>query len=241
VGDEEDALALGLEALEVGRAAGQPFTAAVARENVSGSLRRMLRLDEAREHSDAAIRTFRELGARWELASAVGDRGTIHRLRGDLEAAEADLRESFRLCRELGERALVTWTASELARLLVARGDNAGARQVLDDPAARLSVSDPGSTAALLFAEATLALAEGEPEVALDKALAGVEADRDQAGEGQPNPVAARVWWVGVLFGEDAAGGADTVRRARDRLERNHWLQALHEPDVALPAGPTPA
>ena len=73
---------LALQALEVGRDAGQPFTTAVARETVSGSLRRMMRLDEALEHSDAAIRTFRELGARWELASAIGDRGTIHRLQG---------------------------------------------------------------------------------------------------------------------------------------------------------------
>jgi class 3 adenylate cyclase/tetratricopeptide (TPR) repeat protein len=241
VGDEEDALALGLEALEVGREAGQPFTAAVARETVSGSLRRMLRLDEAREHSDAAIRTFRELGARWELASAFGDRGTIHRLRGDLLAAEEDLRESFRLCRELDERALVTWTASELARLLVVRGDLAGARQVLDDPAARLSAAEPGSAAAFLFAEATLALAEGELEVALDKALAGVLADRDQEGEGLPNPVAARVWWVGSLFGEQAAGGAETLARARERLEQAHWRQALHEPEVALPVAETPA
>ncbi len=235
-GDEQEALELGLEALEVGRASGQPFTAAVAREHVAGSLRRMMRLDEATEHADTAIRTFRELGARWELASAVGDRGTIHRLRGDLEAAEVDLREAFRLCRELGERALVTWTASELARLLVVRGDTAGARQVLDDPAARLSAAEPGSTTAFLFAEAVLALADGEREVALSKALAGTRADSDQDGtSGVPNAVAARVWWVARLFDEDSAGGSSTVRAARERLERNHWMQAIHEPEIALP------
>jgi tetratricopeptide (TPR) repeat protein len=240
VGDEEDALSLGLEALEVGREAGQPFTAAVARETVAGSLRRMMRLDEAQQHSDAAIRTFRELGARWELASAIGDRGTIHRLQGDLEAAEEDLRESFRLCRELGERALVTWTASELARLLVVRGDLAGARQMLDDPASRLSAAESGASADLLFAEATLALAEGERDVAVDRALSGVRAERDRAGGGPPNPVAARIWWVGALLGEEAAGGADTLERARNRLERVHWRQALHEPEVAFPVAETP-
>ncbi len=240
VGDEEEALRLALEALEVGRDAGQPFTTAVARETVSGSLRRMMRLDEAREHSDAAIRTFRELGARWELAGAIGDRGTIHRLQGGLEAAEEDLREAFRLCRELGERALVTWTASELARLLVVRGDLAGARQMLEDPAARLSAAEPGSGADLLFAEATLALAEGEHDVAMDRALEGVRADRDRAGGGLPNPVAARVWWVGALLGEQAAGGSETLERARERLERAHWRQALHEPEVAFPVAESP-
>jgi ATP/maltotriose-dependent transcriptional regulator MalT len=200
----------------------------------------MMRLDEAREHSDAAIRTFRELGARWELAGAIGDRGTIHRLQGGLEAAEEDLREAFRLCRELGERALVTWTASELARLLVVRGDLAGARQVLEDPAARLSAAEPGSGADLLFAEATLALAEGEHDVAMDRALEGVRADRDRAGGGLPNPVAARVWWVGALLGEQAAGGSETLERARERLERAHWRQALHEPEVAFPVAESP-
>jgi tetratricopeptide (TPR) repeat protein len=236
VGDEQEALDLGLEALEVGRASGQPFTSAVAREHVAGSLRRMMQLDEATEHADAAIRTFRELGARWELASAVGDRGTIHRLRGDLDAAEEDLREAFRLCRELGERALVTWTASELARLLVVAGDIAGARQVLEEPAARLSAAEPGSTTAFLFAEAAVALAEGEREVALGKALEGIDADRAQGGaEGVPNSIAARVWWVAMLFDEESVGGAEVVREARERLERHHWLQALHEPDVALP------
>ena len=85
------------------------------------------------------IRTFRELGARWELASALGDRGAIHRVAGRLEDAEVDdLREAFVLCRDLKERALVTWTAAELARVLSMQGDTAGARQVLGDPAARL-------------------------------------------------------------------------------------------------------
>jgi class 3 adenylate cyclase/tetratricopeptide (TPR) repeat protein len=241
VGDEEEALALALEALEVGQQSGQPFTAAVARETVARSLRRMLRLDEATEHADTAIRTFRELGARWELASALGDRGETHRLAGRLEPAERDLREALRICRELGERALITWTASELARILVARGDNAGARQVLEDPSARLAAAEPGSLTALLFAEATLALAEGERQVGLDKALAGIEADREQGGAGISNPVAARVWWMARLFDERSAGGPEAVADARERLERHHWAQALREPEIALPAARAPA
>ena len=125
-GDEEEALRVGLEALAVGEDAGQAFTAAVAHETVAASLRRLMRLDEGLKHSEAAIRTFRELGARWELASALGDRGATYRLAGRLEEAETDLREAFVLCRDLQERALVTWTAAELARILATRGDLVG-------------------------------------------------------------------------------------------------------------------
>ncbi|MET0801434.1 MAG: AAA family ATPase, partial [Actinomycetota bacterium] len=42
VGDEEEALAIGLEALVVGEEAGQPFTAAVAHGTVAASLRRLM-------------------------------------------------------------------------------------------------------------------------------------------------------------------------------------------------------
>jgi tetratricopeptide (TPR) repeat protein len=233
VGDEEEALTLGFQALDVGRESGQPFTTAVAHETVAASLRRMLRLDEAMEHADVAIQTFRELDARWELASALGDRGEIHLLAGRTEPAEVDLREAFRICRDLGERALVTWTASELAKVLVVRGDLAGARQVLEEPAARLAAGEPGSVTAYLGAEAALALAERERDVALQKALAAIASERGERGVA--NALAGRIWWAGRLFGADAVGGPDLLEEARARLERHHWRQALLEPDIALP------
>jgi hypothetical protein len=46
---------------------------------------------------------------------------------------------------------------------------------------------------------------------------------------------------VGALLGEQAAGGNETLQRARERLERAHWRQALHEPEVAFPVAETPA
>jgi hypothetical protein len=120
-------------------------------------------LDEAIEHADTAVRIMRELGARWELASVLGDRGTAHRIAGRLDAAELDLREAFVLCRDLNERALVTWTASELARTLAMQGDVGGARSVLADPIARTAEGDRGGSIALLYAEAVTDLAEGGP------------------------------------------------------------------------------
>ena len=162
VGDERESLRLGLEALEIGRASNDAFTTAVAHENVANSLRRLWKLDEAMEHAEEAIRTFRELGARWELASALGDRGIIHRLSRRPEEGEPDLREAFRICRDLGDRALISWTAAELARTLIAKGDVAECRRVLEDPNARLAIHDPASAASVLGAESLLALTEGD-------------------------------------------------------------------------------
>jgi tetratricopeptide (TPR) repeat protein len=230
IGDEADALALGEDAVVIGRESGQAFTEAVARGTVAGSLRRMGRTSEALGLIDGAIAVFRELGARWELASALGDRGDIHRVDARLDEAEADLREAYRLCRDLNERALVTWTAAELSLILIARGDLGAARSLLDEPSARLASEEPGSLTALLHAEAALAYAAGDDELARAKAGAAIEAERGDRGA--PNPLAAQIWWTARLFGDEAAGGPDAVREARDRLEQHHWVQALREPDL---------
>jgi class 3 adenylate cyclase/tetratricopeptide (TPR) repeat protein len=232
-GSEEEALAIASDALDVGERSGQAFTAAVAHQTVASSLRRLLRLEDSVAHADAAVRTLRELGARWELASALGDRGSTLRLMGALDDAERDLREAFVLCRDLSERALVTWTAAELARTLAIQGDTAGARGVLDDPLARLAEGEPGSATALLLAEAATALAEGDAETALVKSRGAVELE---ALTGVENPSAAAVWWTAALFGPDAVGGEAEAARAQDTLVRNGWKQALREPElVRLP------
>ena len=210
-GDEADALALGLEALAIAEASGQPFSAAIAHQVVAASSRRLLRLEDAIEHADAAVRILRELGARWELASVLGDRGATHRVAGRLDAAELDLREAFVLCRDLKERALVTWTAAELARTLAAQGDVAGARAVLADPLARIAEGEPGGASVLAIADAVAALAEGDPEGARHRSLEALTV------ESTPpllaNPQAAAVWWVARLFGPEAAGGDGSDRR----------------------------
>jgi class 3 adenylate cyclase/tetratricopeptide (TPR) repeat protein len=230
VGDEEDALAVALEALSVGEEAGQAFTAALAHVAVAGSLRQLMRLDEALDHAESAIRTFRELGARWELAGALGERGAIYRVAGRLEEAEADLREAFVLCRELQERSLVSWTSAELARVLAMRGDPSAARSVLSEPSARLADGDPGSVSAVLTAESLVALAERDEQTARAKARAAM--DVDGGADGLPNVHEAQVWWAGRVFGPDDAGGDQRLAHARAVLERHHWKQALREPEI---------
>lgn len=229
-GDEREALALALRSHAIGGDSGQAFTRAVAAGAIAASLRRLMRLDEALLSADEAVTGLRELGARWELAGALGERGAIHRVGGHLDEAERDLREAFLLCRDLQERAQVTWTAAELARTLAAKGDPGAARSVLEDPVARIADGEPGSTSALLLAGSAVALAGSDQPTARAKAIAAVEAERGPGGTA--NVLAASIWWASSLFGPELAGGATVVRDAQERLERNGWLQALAEPDL---------
>ena len=229
VGDEEESLALASQGLAIAEGSQDRFSIAVAHESVGGALRRLWRLEEAGLHLDAAVQTFRELGSRWELASSLTSRGIARRLSGRTEEAVRDLREAYRLCRELKERSIVTWTASAFAKALVEAGDTGAARQVLDETAAIASAEGPGSLDWLFDADAEILLAEGDREVALERARVLLREDRLRSGE---KDVAAHVWWVACVFGSEAAGGDEPVARARGLLERFHAEQVLREPDL---------
>ncbi len=235
-GDEVDALALAEEGLAIGRESGQEFAIATAEEKVALALRHMLRLDESLEHCELAIQTYRELGARWELAGAIGDRGVVYRLSGRLEEAEAELRDAFALCRGLKERGLVTWTAAELMKIQVLRGDLSAAVQTMEDPASRLAELAPHHSTALLVSQTVLALATEDRDAALEYALAAVALEGKTRKEW--NSHAAQIWWTAQLFGDDVVGGADVVAEAKDRLEAHHWGQALLEPELIVAAVP---
>jgi tetratricopeptide (TPR) repeat protein len=237
-GDEEGSLAVALEALAIGDEAGQPFSSAIAHQAISASLRRMLRVDEALDHADEAVRALRELAARWELGATLTDRGTIHRLAGRPDEAEADLREAFVMLRDLRERSQISWAAAELARVLVGRGDVVAAREVLDDPAARAAEHEPGSAAALELAWSVVALGEGDRATALRHSIAAAE--HEWGPKGGPIAHAAAVWWIAVLFGPEPAGGTAVVEEARARLEAAGRLQALREPELVLDLVPQP-
>jgi tetratricopeptide (TPR) repeat protein len=226
---EEDALGLALEALEIADRAGQGFTAAAAREAAAAACRRLWRLDAAAEHADAAVRTLRELGARWELAGALGERGAVMRLLDRLDEAEADLREAYVLCRDLRDRALVSWTAAELARTLALRGDVAGAEQILGQPLSRIGEGEGGASSSLLLARSFVDHLAGDREAARAGAQ---EAVADLRALDLPNRLSAALWWTGSLFGPEDVGGNTVVEEARERLQRNGWIHALRAPDL---------
>jgi class 3 adenylate cyclase/tetratricopeptide (TPR) repeat protein len=217
------------EALAIAEAAGDRFSIGVAREAVGGALRRMMRLEEAEAHLDGAVAAFRALGARWELASALTSRGIARRLAGRLDDALLDAREAFKLCRELRDQSMITWAAAALAKVLVASGDLGEARRVLADAADAVTAGGPAPEEWLDDAAADILLADGERDEALERALGLLRFERDRGNELE---VAARTWWIAEVFGPEDAGGPEEVERARERLERTHWEQALREPSL---------
>jgi hypothetical protein len=176
-------------------------------------------------HADAAVVAFRELGARWELGSALTSRGLIHRLARRSDDAIRDLREAFRICLDLREKAMISWTASALARALAEAGDPSGARQVLAD-AAPLAGPDSSWTAA---AETEILLFEGDREAALDRAHGLVELERER---GWPKDAAARTVWVARVFGDEAGVTALDLAGAEKLLAETHLGQAALDADV---------
>ena len=174
-------LRLAAEALAVAETSGDRFSLAVAHEAVGGTMRHMMRLEDAEEHMDRAVDAFRELGARWELASALTSRGIARRLAGRAEDAVKDLREAYRICRELKERSIITWTASALARAFVSAGDPGAARRVLEETASVASEETAATEDWLDYADVEILLAEGERDAALERALSILRYER---GEG---------------------------------------------------------
>lgn len=235
VGDEAECLDLGREALALGRRMRDPFTIAVAQENVGNSLRRMWELDEAFRALDESVRLLGDIGARWELASALGDRAMTHRCLGRFREAETDLRHALEICRQLGERSLVAWTASELVRVLLLERDEAAARRAFDESIPILVSDEPGSRLTASFTEILLALADGDRDRAAD---IGRSTLQEPNGEWR-NVLASRVWWIGRLVGPDVAGGEERMDQARQILEAAHWISSIREPDqyVALFVG----
>jgi tetratricopeptide (TPR) repeat protein len=229
-GDDEESLSLASESLAIAEASHDRFSVAVARENVGNSLRRQARLDEALPHLDGAVEAFRELGARWELASGLTSRGILHRLARRVDLAVRDLREAYRLCKELKERSIVTWTSSELAKALVLAGDPPAARVVLEETMAMSISGGQGSLDWLYEAEAWVFLGEGDREAALEQARQALEIERER---GWTKDVATATWWIGTVFGPDAAGGEEEMERARKLLESTHRRQAFITPDLA--------
>jgi tetratricopeptide (TPR) repeat protein len=188
----------------------------------------MWRLDEAFAASDEAVRTYRDLGARWELASALGDRGATHRLSGRLAEAEQDLRESLALCRQLGDRTLVAYTVSELATILLMRGNLTEARELVEDPSLPFGPDAPHDRTVVLWARAMVALVQGDQEAGRNLALEAVEIER---GYGDSISKDLLTWWTGSFFGAEAVGGDGAVAEARDRLEQLGYRRAFVEAD----------
>ena len=123
----------------------------------------------------------------------------------------------------------MTWTASQLAMALVRAGELQAAREVLEETSAVVDSRGPGSVDWLLEGEVEILLAEGDRDGALEKALEVLRLDREHESA---KDVAARIWWIGRVFGPDAVGGQEEMERARRLLEETHWQSAIMAPDL---------
>jgi class 3 adenylate cyclase/tetratricopeptide (TPR) repeat protein len=128
-GEDERALALIIEAQELADRIGDQFSVAVTTTQRARVDADAGRYETAVQGLDAAIATFGDLGARWELADATGERGVTKREMGMLDEAEEDLQLAIRMSEELGERQLASWTWRALARVSEKRGDQAEAAE----------------------------------------------------------------------------------------------------------------
>ena len=125
----EEALVLSEEASAIAEAAGDQFSIAVTAVQRARVLADLDRSPESLPCLDGAIATFDELGARWEHADAMAERGIILRELGRLDEAGEDLRAATRLSEELGELQLASWTWRALSSVSELRGDHAEAER----------------------------------------------------------------------------------------------------------------
>ncbi len=212
------------EALAVGRRINDPFSIAVAEQALANALAASRDIDEAIQHIEASVAAFRELGAQWETASAMGDAGEILRLSGRPRDAEMILREAVGILKRLGDRQLIGFVAPELALALRAQGRTEEAHAVIDEAAV---IVDLDFETAAQRAKAILAHDAGDREgakAAVEKFLA------IQSRGVRPNGYARAVWFAYRVLGPEAAGGEQAVRDARKRLMDIGWTLWLEDP-----------
>jgi class 3 adenylate cyclase/tetratricopeptide (TPR) repeat protein len=128
-GEDDEALALIIEAQELADRIGDQFSVAVTTTQRARVDADSGRFDDAIPLLDGAIAVFGDLGARWELADALAERGVTKHEMGLLDEAEEDLQRALRLSQELGERQLAGWMWRALARVAKKRGDQAQAAE----------------------------------------------------------------------------------------------------------------
>jgi hypothetical protein len=139
-------------------------------------------VDRMRGELARALAAFRTVGDRWGLSMTLLSRAGVHMLDGELDAAAVALDEARALSAELGARVQDAMLGLRLVELRLRRGDVAGARDRLDELAAR---RDLGAEEALIVRAMRLRVAVATGERAHGRALrADVAARLEQTAMG---------------------------------------------------------
>jgi len=110
------------------------------------------------------------------------------------------------------------------------QGRQDDARSILDEIGA---VVDLDNEPAAMRVRGLLAHDEGDVRSARGAMARLIEL---QGAPGRRNGLARAIWYASRLVGVEAAGGADAIREARDRLESAGWTLLIEDP--SLPSTP---
>ena len=201
-------------------------------------LERIGRLDEALEGYRRSIAGFRRAGDRNGEARALCDRGVLQTYRGELAAAEADLRRAETLCDELGLGLMSASVRQNLGFVAAQRGDVP--RGLACYERAQATFSEIGGTryALLELDRCSLLLAAGltgEARASAERAIAALErtameAEVAEAQLQRADVALAERDWPAARVAAGAALGAFAAQRrptwaalARDAAVRAEW------------------
>lgn len=118
----EDAIGLGLQALDAARKAGSRRVAALADGNLGSTYALLGDFDLAFQHQDKAQHVFEQIGARSNLAIALGELGLLYDLQGDSSKAVDTLQKAYQIADELHMNGEAERDASNLSLALLRTG-----------------------------------------------------------------------------------------------------------------------
>ena len=161
-GGRADGQRLGEEALAIARSSGDPWTIAVALNNLAV----LISADDterARQLLDESVNLRRGLGERRLLAISLGNAGEVAIAEGRIAQAEAMLDEALAIAISLDFEPMKVWTRQSIARISLGRGEIEHAESLLLDALERAErVGEPDAQAICLFGLAKVAAVRGD-------------------------------------------------------------------------------
>jgi CHAT domain-containing protein/Flp pilus assembly protein TadD len=118
----EDAIGLGLQALDAAGKAGSRRVAALADGNLGSTYALLGDFDLAFQHQDKAQHVFEQIGARSNLTIALGELGLLYDLQGDSSKAVDTLQKAYQIADELHMNVEAERDASNLSLALLRTG-----------------------------------------------------------------------------------------------------------------------
>jgi tetratricopeptide (TPR) repeat protein len=192
-------------------------------------------IDVARGLCARARRDLEEIGQRRRLADVAQVSGWIEMLAGAPTAAETELRFSYETLKAMGETAVLSTVAAELAEALYVQGRFEGVEQLTDESAQLASRDDVESQVRWRMTRAKLLARNGKPDQA--EALAGEAAGRAAKTEYPDLHAAALLSHAEVLrlAGEEEEADRTVARAVRLYEDKGNHVTAARARSMLPP------